>query len=66
MFLVMRTHTVSHTSTQVLWRVESKPFDTYLQAQNWKEFCESEYREENPKGPHKFFVVETDFQGTIP
>lgn len=66
MFLVMRTHTRSHLATQVLWRVESRPFATRQEAEGWREFCESEYLEEHPRGPHRFFVIETDFEGTLP
>lgn len=38
MFLVMRTHTVSHMSRRVLWQVISRPFDTRPQAEAWNTF----------------------------
>ncbi len=66
MFLVMRTHTLSHVADKVLWQVVSKPFQTRQQAQDWCDFCESDYLEENPKGLHKFFVIETDFTRLLP
>jgi hypothetical protein len=66
MFLVMRTHTVSHTANQVLWQVVSKPFATKQEAENWRDFCELDYVEDHPKGKHKFFVIETDFIQTLP
>ncbi len=62
----MRTHTLSHTSDKVLWQVVSKPFHTRLEAQHWRDFCETHYVEENPKGLHKFFVIETDFAHLLP
>lgn len=65
MFIVMRTHTRSHTTKNVLWQVSSRPFDTQESAQNWCEFMQQEYLEENPKGPHKFFVIWTDFPQTL-
>lgn len=65
MFLVMRTHTRSHTAEKVLWRRESRPFATRQEAENWRDFCAQEYREEHPQGPHRFFVIETDFEGSI-
>lgn len=61
MFIVMRTHTRSHTTQNVLWQVASRNFHTKESAQNWCEFMQQEYAEEHPKGPHKFFVIETDF-----
>lgn len=66
MFLVMRTHTVSHTAAHVLWQVMSKPFDTRQDAENWRDFCESDYAEDHPKDTHKFFVIETDFNNLLP
>lgn len=66
MFLVMRTHTVSHMSRRVLWQVISRPFDTRPQAEAWCQHCEAEYRDEHPRGVHRFFVIETDFAGTLP
>ena len=66
MFLVMRTHTVSHTSKQVLWQVASRPFTTRQDAENWCEFCQSDYLADNPRGAHKFFVIETDFTKLLP
>ena len=66
MFLVMRTHTVSHAANQVLWQVASKPFITREEAENWCEFCQSDYLEDSPKGVHKFFVIETEFTQLLP
>jgi len=66
MFLVMRTHTLSHCADTVLWQVVSKPFDSRSKAQEWCEFCQAEYLDNHPKGVHKFFVIETDFAMTIP
>lgn len=66
MFLVMRTHTVSHAARRVSWQVISRPFDTRQAAEDFRCFCEAEYREEQPRGTHRFFVIETDFQGTLP
>jgi hypothetical protein len=56
MFYVVRTH--SHTDRQQLWKVESRPMHSRDACESWKNFCESEYREEHPKGKHKFFVIE--------
>jgi hypothetical protein len=66
MFLVMRTYTVSHVARRVLWQVISRPFATRQEAENFRSFCEEEYREENPRAQHRFFIVETDFPGTLP
>lgn len=66
MFLVMRTHTMSHTSATVLWQVVSRPFDNRAAADTWRDFCESDYIEDNPKGAHKFFVIETEFAQLLP
>lgn len=66
MFLVMRTHTISHAAQRVLWQVASRPFDTRERAEAWRDHCEAEYREESPRGPHRFFVIETGFVGTLP
>lgn len=62
-FRVMKTHTSS--GSKVLWSVESRAFKTRMAAEDWREFLESQYREEHPKGPHRFFVIETDFTGTV-
>lgn len=66
MFLVMRTHTVSPATNQVLWQVVSRPFDNKQAAENWRDFCEQDYLEGHPKGKHKFFVIETDFTQMLP
>jgi hypothetical protein len=66
MFLVMRTHTSSHTAARVLWQVVSRPFETKQAADNWRGFCELDYLKDHPKGKHKFFVIETDFTQTLP
>lgn len=61
MFLVMRTHTMHHDAKKVLWEVSSRPFLTREAADSWCEFMQNDYLEDNPRGPHKFFVIETDF-----
>ena len=66
MFVVMKTHTVSHHVEKVLWQVMSKFFDTRDDAELWRDFMQAEYAEEHPKGVHRFFVVETDFTHTLP
>lgn len=66
MFLVMSTHTRSHAASTVLWRVVSRPFNTRREAEWWRDFCLSQHQEEHPKSPHRFFVIETDFEGTLP
>lgn len=66
MFLVMRTHTVSHVASPVLWQVASRPFGTRQEADLWCEFCQLDYLDDHPNGVHKFFVIETDFTQLIP
>lgn len=56
MFYVVRTH--SHTDRQCLWKVMSRAFPERTYAEGWRDFVELEYREEHPRGKHKFFVVE--------
>lgn len=48
---VCRTH--SHTDRQQLWKVMSRPFTEYPDAERWVRFCES--LEKNKK--HRFFVI---------
>jgi hypothetical protein len=60
MFLVMRTNTLSHCAKKVKWQVESRGFQRREDAEGWRDFCQKEYKEETPKGRHKFFVIETE------
>lgn len=66
MFRVMRTHTRSPVARHLLWQVASRPFNTRQEAEDWRDFCTSEYRDEHPQGSHVFFVIETDFDGQLP
>lgn len=61
MFLVMRTNTLSHCSKKVTWKVESREFQRKEDADFYRDFAQKEYDQENPKGRHKFFVIETEF-----
>ena len=61
----MRTHTQSHCAKKVLWQVVSRQFQIKEDADFFCTFCQNEYKEENPKGTQKFFVIETDFTGTL-
>jgi hypothetical protein len=65
MFIVMRTHTQAHYAKKVMWQVVSRPFERKQDADFYKDFCQKEYNEETPKGTQKFFVIETDFTGTL-
>jgi hypothetical protein len=65
MFLVMRTHTQSHCAQKVLWQVVSRQFQRKEDAEFFQIFSQNEYDRENPKGTQKFFVIETDFTGTL-
>jgi len=66
MFVVMSTHSPSTDRRGALLQVVSKAFRSREEADSWRDFCETEYLDEHPRGPHKFFVIETEFWGFKP
>jgi hypothetical protein len=48
-----------------MWQVVSRQFQRKEDAELYRDFCQKEYLEETPKGTQKFFVIETDFTGTL-
>lgn len=55
-YYVMRTHTVSHTSKNTLYKLMSRRFSDKRSAIDWKELCESQEKDKK----HKFFIVSTE------
>lgn len=56
---VARSH--SHTDTQMLWKILSRPFKNKHDADIWKEFCED--MEKNKQ--HTFFIVSIDDDASV-
>ena len=50
-YVVLRTY--SHTDRRHLWKVETRRMTSFVQAEDWKDFLESE--DKNKK--HKYFIV---------
>lgn len=55
MYYVMRTYS-SHAAKTQLIKVCSRAFKRKQDAENWKDFCESEEKDKE----HTFFIIQSD------